>query len=115
MSKIAEKASPRRVSFFQFESDLQCPLLAAIGLSTAAIADITGLTVGQVMYRIMKFEGAVRRSGEQTSRRKYRDGKGEIATALIDSVTGHRSTVKNIIVSKMEKKNLYTPTKGVLK
>lgn len=109
------KASPRKVNFFNYESDFQCPLLAAIGLSTEAISGITGLTEGQVMYRIMKFEDAVRRRGESTSRRKYRDGKGEVAQALISTVTGTRSPVKSLIITRMEKKDLYAPRpKGVM-
>lgn len=109
------KAAPRKVNFFNFESDFQCPLLASIGLSTDAIADMTGLTPGQVGYRIMKFENAVRRKGEKTSRYKYRSGKGEIAQAMITTVIGMKSPVKSLIVTKMERKDLYSPRpKGVM-
>jgi hypothetical protein len=115
-----EKVAPRRVNFFSFEQDFQCPLLAAIGLSTAAIAQITQLTEGQVMYRIMKFEDARRRvrdgKKEPTSRTKYRMGAGEMAQAMISSVTGTRSPVKGLLIQEMEKKDLYTPRlKGVMK
>ena len=103
------KAAPRKVSYFDYESDFQCPLLASIGLSTEAIAGMTGLTPGQVGYRIMKFENATRRKGEKTSRYKYRSGKGEVAQALVSTVIGMRSPVKSLIVTKMERKDLYSP------
>jgi len=111
----ARTTAPRKVNFFDFESDFQCPLLAAIGLSTSAIAEITGLTDGQVMYRIMKFEDATRRKNERTSRYKYRNGKGEVAQALIHTVTGIKSPVKKLIITKMERQDLYSPRpKGVM-
>jgi hypothetical protein len=111
-----DPATPRRVNFFMFADDFQCPLLAAIGLTTKAIAARTGLSEGQVMYRVMKYESQVRKNdADPTSRAKYRQGTSDIAKMMISSVTGHRSEVNKAITARMDKAGLYSPQpKGVM-
>jgi hypothetical protein len=48
-----------------------------------AIAEITGLTIGQVRYRIMKAESIGRRKGQPTQRTLYRRGESPAVQAVI--------------------------------
>lgn len=107
-SSLAEKAAPRRVDYHANQSDFLCVVLAAIGLSTQAISQRTGLTESQVMYRLAKAEGE-RKGGEQTARTAYRNGQGTIATQIITSVIGGRTEVTKTVVHKLEQRDLYSP------
>src|SRR4051812_5404938 len=111
---IEEKAPPRRVNYFTYAQDLQCVLLANIGIQDEAISNITGLTVGQVRYRIMKAEEG-RRKGELTMRTLYRKGDSPAVQAVIRTVTGRNSEVKRFVTETLDKKGLYAPQpSGVL-
>lgn len=111
-----DKASPRRVDYFGNASDFQCVLLAAIGLSTEAIAGMTDLTVGQVMYRIMKSQSG-RRKGEPSERMKYRNGSSDVVQTVISTVASSpRSSVVKKVSQQLDDKGLYTPVpNGVMK
>ena len=71
------KAKPRRVDFLNIQTDLQVLILGRLGFSTEFIARRTGLSWGQVLYRLNK--GDTRRSD-------YRDGSSREATTVIDAV-----------------------------
>lgn len=62
-----------RINFFA-GADLHCCRLGAMGFSTTAIAEATGLSEGQVMYRL--------RIGGIT-RADYRNGKSAVALKLL--------------------------------
>lgn len=110
-----ERTPPRRVDFFTYAEDLQCVLLANIGLYDQAISDITGLSKGQVSYRLMRAE-AGRRKGDPTSRALYRKGNSDVVQTVIKTVVGKNSMVKRQIVSTLDQRGLYTPQPtGVMK
>lgn len=101
-------AAPRRVDYFSYAEDLQCVLLANIGLMDDAIASITGLTIGQVRYRLAK-AWAGRRKGQATARMQYRRGDSPAVQAVIRTVTGRNSEVKRLVTENLDKKGLYQP------
>ena len=90
-------------------------MLASIGWSTAAIAEHTELSEGQVQYRITKAEHG-RRKGELTQRMAYRHGKGDVATAIVTNITGRGSVVKRQVEITLGKRGLFDPRPtGVLR
>ena len=56
--------------------DRQAVMLASWGFSNAFIEEKTGLSPGQIGYRMKQL-------GMRTSRRDYRNGNGEAATLLL--------------------------------
>ena len=71
------KARPRRVDFLNQSTDLQVLILGRLGFSTDFIMRRTGLSAGQVMYRLGK---------GHTRRLDYRDGKSREAETVLDAV-----------------------------
>lgn len=116
--KARRLEGPRPHKFVDFHAnatDFQCVLLAAIGWGSAAIAEYTGLTEGQVQYRIGKAE-TDRRKGEATARQLYRTGKSTVAQSVVAAITSKSSTVKKQITTSLDKRGLYSPRpRGVLK
>jgi hypothetical protein len=113
--KVREKTPPRRVDFFFHAEDLMVVMLANIGLYDVAIAQITGLSLGQVRYRLLKAEEG-RRKGEPTARTKYRTGTSDVVQSVIKTVVGKNSQVKKTITDRLDKKGLFEPRPtGVMK
>lgn len=106
---VEEKTHPKRVDYGFNGMDFMCVMLAAVGQSTAYIAKQTGLTEGQVMYRIMKYEKE-RGTGEQTSRIAFRNGQGPFASAVIAYAT-RRTDIKNAVRMKLDERGLLNPPK----
>jgi len=102
------RTQPRRVDFYFEAQDFQVVMLGSLGFSNLAICDITGLTVGQVMYRLMKTERG-KRTGERSSRMKYRNGDGDIAKAVLTTVAAKNGIVSKSVVKHLDRKGLYTP------
>jgi len=98
---------PRRVDFFMQMQDLRCVLLAAAGLSTAAIAGKTGLTECQVSYRLGKSEQG-RRRGDPTQRSLYRQGMSPIASLVVALASGS-GPIREQVTERLYKRGLYTP------
>src|SRR5262245_5254191 len=59
-------------------SDRQAVLLATLGMSNKMIIGHTGLSIGQISYRMKAL-------GMATSRKDYRNGEGEFAEAVLAS------------------------------
>lgn len=113
--RLDEQRPHKYVDFHANATDFQCVLLAAIGWGSAAIADYTGLTEGQVQYRIGKAETG-RRKGEATARQMYRTGKSPVAQSVVAAITGRGSVVKKQITTTLDKRGLYAPRpKGVMR
>ncbi len=112
---ITERAPMAWVDYHANAQDLQCVMLAALGWTTAAIAKQVRLTEGQVVYRISKSEFG-RRKGELTARTQYRQGKSDIAQAMVVQISGNRSPVRRFVVATLDKRGLYSPRpRGVMK
>lgn len=110
-----DRTLPSRVDFFLNANDLRCVLLAAAGWSTAAIAMQTGLTVGQVVYRLHKSEKR-RAAGTPTLRKAYRGGTSPVAKMIATFVAGKTGPVRKSITSGLDRKGLYTSrSRGVLR
>lgn len=56
------------------DGDLQCVILAGMGMSTQYIMAVTGLSAGQIAYRL-------RKAG--VYRRDYRNGTSEVAQRML--------------------------------
>jgi len=70
---VSTATKPRRVNFREHDIDFKVLLLGSFGLSTWAIAQKTGLSFGQVLYRLKK--GSITRSD-------YRNGQGMAALVI---------------------------------
>jgi hypothetical protein len=68
---------PRRVNFLENTDDLQVLILGRLGFSTDFIVKKTGLSEGQVIYRLAK---------GHTRRLDYRNGESEEATVVLHAV-----------------------------
>ena len=111
-----EHAPPRRVDFHGNASDFQCVLLAALGWTTFAIANETGLTKSQVEYRLRMAEEKERAAGKKSARFQYRNGQSPVAKLAVAQLLGGRSKVKKAIVTSLDKKGLYAPRpQGVMR
>lgn len=63
-----------QVDYLRHREDFQCVVLAGLGFSTELISQKTGLSHGQVIYRIKK---------ANVKRSDYRDGGSRIAARVI--------------------------------
>jgi hypothetical protein len=77
MPKIT-RTLPCRVDFIMHDEDFQVALLGSMGFSTTFIQKETGLTEGQVSYRLSK--AAIKR-------KDYRDGESGEAEMVIATLT----------------------------
>lgn len=84
----------RRVDFVNNVTDARCVLLASVGRSNRSIGGLTGLTVGQIGYRLRKHDA--------TARRRYRDGESE-ESQMVFSVL-ERQLAKQLRVEMRQKK-----------
>lgn len=84
-----------------FGTDFDCVLMASFGRSNRSISKETGLTFGQINYRLKK---------SMTLRKDYRDGLSSIAKQLYQAG-------KPLIESKLRKElaNLNSPKRKLLK
>jgi hypothetical protein len=64
----------RFVDFYNRSDDFQAALLGSLGFSTTCICNKTGLTSGQVMYRLSK--ASIRRMD-------YRNGDSAVASVVL--------------------------------
>lgn len=114
--RVHDEPRPKHyVDYHANAQDFLCVMLAACGWSSKAIASHLDMTKGRVDYRIGKVERE-RRSGEMTQRSKYRNGQGNIAHAIVATITSRGSLVKKDITTTLDKRGLYAPrSKGVLR
>jgi hypothetical protein len=109
-------APPKRVDFHANGDDFSCVLLASIGLTTAAIAQQTGLTEGQVLYRLALAERENKSRGRKSARIQYRQGKSAICRIVINQLTARSSLVKKTIEKRLDRQGLYAPKpRGVMR
>jgi hypothetical protein len=106
--RVDEKSSPKFVDYHSSARDFQCVLLASIGWSTLAISNYTGLTEGQVAYRIEKSERG-RRKGDSTQRTMYRQGRSGVAHVVVQTITKAASPVSQHVATMLDKRGLYDP------
>lgn len=116
------KAKPRRVDFFGNGTDFMAVMLFNIGMESEAIANLTGLTKGQVEYRLRCAELELRQKAQQqkrqfiSARRMYRKGISPVSKMIVSQITGRNSRVKSFVADVLDKRGLYAPkSKGVLK
>lgn len=76
-----EKPRARSVDFFQEAEDFECAMLGSLGFATNYIMEQTGLSFGQVIYRLGK--AGIRRMD-------FRHGKTAMARFLIDSTSRNK-------------------------
>jgi hypothetical protein len=69
--------SDHRVAFLSRQEDLNCAMLAEFGIGMKAIARRTGLSVGQVSYRLQKLGISVR---------DFREGRGPYAKLVFEGL-----------------------------
>lgn len=74
-------ASDRYVGLLNKDEDFNCILLATIGLADEAIMDATGLSIGQIHYRLRKAKGAL--VDAHLTRREFRRGRSPFARMLV--------------------------------
>lgn len=67
-----------RVAWNAKPEDYQCVILAGAGLCVAAISARTGLSPGQIHYRLAKWDVRIT---------DYRQGRGPIARAILENST----------------------------
>jgi hypothetical protein len=110
-----DREPPKRVDFHANANDFRCVVLAAIGLTTVAIMKQTGLTFGQVEYRLRKAEEKERQRGKLSARRQYRMGVSPICGMVVSQMMSQRSTVKRAVIKNLDRHGLYEPRpNGVL-
>jgi hypothetical protein len=85
---------PRRVNLLQGE-DFHCAMLASLGFSSHLIHKRTGLSKGQIAYRLRM--GAIKRQD-------YRNGHSMLADRILSqshrvAVTEVRAHIKNVLSS----------------
>lgn len=103
--RYTHKAPAQRVNYASGSMDFMCVLLASVGQSTEYIAERTGLSIGQVDYRLHKYEQQ-RSRGEATGRKAFRNGQGVMAQSIIASATANRSNVRRTVVEMLAKRSL---------
>jgi hypothetical protein len=74
MSETQTRVAPRKVSFLNEREDFFCALMGAMGFGTDFISEATGLSAGQVSYRLNK--AAIKRA-------QYRRGESWEAQAVL--------------------------------
>src|SRR5271169_1178220 len=65
----------KRINFIADKASFECLLLGALGFSDRLIRKVTGLSAGQISYRLHK---------QGISRRRYRDGQSPTAHYVIN-------------------------------
>ena|ERR1035437_875801 len=117
---VALKAHPRRVDFYQHNTDLMVYMLASAGMETQAISALTTLTTNQVSYRLWVAEReaqakAMQRKEFFTARKMYRRGISPVSKLIVAQITGKKSHVRKYVVDVLDKRGLYAPkASGVL-
>jgi hypothetical protein len=85
-----KKTPPRRVSFEQNDDDFICAVLCLMGYSTQCIVNSTGLTPGQVTYRVTS-------AGLQWARHNFRNGTSKQAKSALQEYLGmERATAESV-------------------
>lgn len=111
------KAHPRRVDFGANGSDFMVAMLFNIGMESMAIAELTGLTKGQVEYRVRQVEWELRLKAKNegkkflTARKQYRKGTSPVSRLIVSQITGRQSLVKKHVIGVLDKRGLMTPSK----
>ncbi len=82
----AQRTKSRPIDFANNEWDLKVALLAEAGWHTRAIAEETGLTIGQVTLRCA--QAGVKRAD-------YRNGKSDIAKFVVSTLKNRGNPVKS--------------------
>jgi len=75
-------ASDRYVGLLNKPEDFNCMVLASMGLSDEAIQNATGLTFGQIHYRLRKAAPAT--VGQHLTRRDFRRGRSPLARIIVN-------------------------------
>jgi hypothetical protein len=68
---------PNRIDWMN-DDDLKCAIMGAMGFSSQYISEETGLSSGQIQYRLNK--GSIKR-------KDYRNGKSDMAARVIERMT----------------------------
>jgi hypothetical protein len=79
-------SSDHRVGLLNKSEDFQAVLMASMGLSDAAISGATGLTGGQISYRLRKAKDVL--NAPNLTRRAFRSGESPIARTMVNKVAG---------------------------
>ena len=122
LEELTKKTPPRKVNFHALRTDFLVYMLFNAGMETAGIAMVTGLTIGQVNYRILLAERkarekAIREKREYiTPRKLYRKGLSPVAKMVINQYNSKHSDLKDHVRDILDKRGLYAPqAKGVLR
>ena len=71
---------------FELDADLQCVVLAQMGMSSAYIAEETGLSHNQITYRLTKAKKAEGYKAGHTYRSEWKSGSSFAARTVINSL-----------------------------
>ena len=77
---------------WQADEDLKCMILASLGFSTQYIMAQTGLSAGQIGYRLKK--GSLKRA-------HYRNGESEMAQRVIERVVPNNNGIRQALNLKV--------------
>jgi hypothetical protein len=94
VAPLKKDERPRRVDFQAEPDDHLCAIMALNGASTKWIMEKTGLTAGQVSYRIRK-AGFTPDSG--LSRKAFRDGKSPFSEYVMENVMLSREMDRRLL------------------
>lgn len=78
----------RKLVNWSSDEDLQCAILAALGFSTQHIMEQTGLSAGQISYRLRK--GVIKRAD-------YRNGTSAMAQRVMENVIPSNKVIKSTL------------------
>jgi hypothetical protein len=108
-SRSKRGAAPRRVSFEENDDDFICAVLCLMGYSTQCIVNSTGLTPGQVTYRVTS-------AGLQWARHNFRNGTSKQAKSALQEYLGmERTTAEGIAMVLAEELDAPRPKGKKLK
>ena len=74
-------SSDRFIGLLNKDEDFNCIMLATLGLGDEAIQDATGLSCGQIHYRLRKAKSALTHA--HLTRREFRRGRSPFARMLV--------------------------------
>ena len=75
--------SARHVGLLSNREDFACVLLASLGHSNLAITRATGLTTGQINYRLKRAREVLEKS--KMTRSAFRDGRSPFSRTLVEA------------------------------
>lgn len=75
--------SARRIGLLSDREDFACVLLASLGHSNLAITRATGLTQGQISYRLKRAKEVLEKA--KMTRQAFRDGASPFSRTLVEA------------------------------